>query len=183
MRTKPWVHVALDAPDVESEIRRSLRPTGLFCVLDGGPIDGLDDFYCAIEQTVPLVRGFGRNLDALHDLFRTFGCGQHAGKSHCFIWRGPARLIAASSDDFDRVADIVVGASKELLVGDELDPTFDPSDEADWIPTRLDLVFLAESTDGCEQLVSKLSRLSEDWADQFKSLDIRVDVLPGRQHR
>lgn len=176
MTTKPWVHVALDRAGIESEIRRWLRPTGLFCLLDGSAIRGLDDFYVAIEQAVPLIEGFGRNLDALMDLIRTFGWGEHAGRSHCLIWRRPDVMMAASPSDFDIVSDILVGVSKGLLVGDELDPTFDPSNEEDWISTRLDLVFLPGSSDRINEIAKKVSHLSDGWADEFRVLDVPVEV-------
>ena len=176
--SEPWIHVVLDRPGIEPEVRRCLSPDGLFCVLDGRNIRGLDELYVEIERAVPLIRGFGRNLDALIDLVRTFGWGGggYAGKRHCLVWRRPDGFMVNSPDDFDVVLDILVGVSKELLVGEELDPTFDPTNGDDWIPTRLDIVVCPESRERVAEIASKASHLSDLWADEFRTLDVPVHV-------
>lgn len=175
MTIEPWVYVAENRPDVESGLRFSLKPTGLSCVIEAGVSDECC-FYLAIEEAVPLISGFGRNKDALIDLLRTFGWGPHAGKSHCIIWRVPHEMMQVDPAAFDEITDIMVAVSKELLTGEDLDATFDPLDERDWVSTRLDLVFLVQTRGRAIDLARKLSTLSNDWADEFHSLDVPVDL-------
>ena len=175
--TKPWIHVLVNHPDVVREVRQCLRPNGLVAVVNGDKVCDLESFYVEIERAVPLIRGLGRNLDALVDLIQTFGWCDYAGKRHCLIWRSPDGFMSRAPRDFSTVLDILVGVSKELLVGDELDPTFDPTDTNDWIPTRLDVVICPDNEGHIREIAAKASRLSESWADEFRSLDVPVHIV------
>ncbi len=175
--TKPWIHVLPNHRDVVWEVRRCLRPNGLVGVLNGDRIRDLKSFYVEIDRAVPLISGFGRNLDALIDLIRTFGWYTYAGKRHCFIWKSPDGFMAGAPGDFATVLDILVGVSKELLVGEELNPTFDPTDVDNWIPTRLDVVICPDDEDRIREIAAMASRLSESWADEFRSLDVPVHIV------
>ncbi|WP_146660416.1 barstar family protein [Enhygromyxa salina] len=177
--TEAWVHVIVG--DVSWEhlagtVQHRIAPNGLVALLDGRAISSISDFYSRIETSVPLIRGFGGNLDALVDLIRTFGWADHAGKQHVLVWYRPETMLIQAPDAFRKVLDVIVGVSKELLVGEELDPTFNPDDREDWISTRLELVFVMQDKASATRLVDILSRLSSDWADEFRTLDIPVSL-------
>lgn len=175
--TEAWVHLIVgDVPweHLTGMVQHRIKPNGLVALLDGRGIASISDFYSRIETSVPLIRGFGRNLDALVDLIRTFGWAEHAGKQHVLVWYRPEIMLAEAPDAFRQVLDAIVGVSKELLVGEELDPTFNPDDREDWVSTRLELVFVTQDEANVTRLVDMLSRLTGDWADDFRTLDIPV---------
>lgn len=175
--TEAWVHVVVgDVPweHLARTVQHRIAPTGLVALLDGRHVSSISDFYSRIETSVPLIRGFGRNLNALVDLIRTFGWAEYAGKRHVLVWYRPETMLAEAPDAFRQVLDVIVGVSKELLVGEERDSTFNPDDSEDWVSTRLDLVFVTRDKTNVTRLVGMLSRLSDDWADEFRTLDIPV---------
>ena len=172
----PWVHVHGAGGDLHALETAALKispDAQLRTVLDGSTVASLAQFYSAVERAVPLIEGFGRNLDALVDLFRTFGWGDHAGRSHTFLWYRPEVMLHAAPKDFGVVLDIIVAASKELLVGDEADPDFDPGDEDDWLATRLDVILVCDDEEAAARIAKMAARLSEDWLETFKSLECR----------
>jgi len=148
---------------------------GLQAMLDGRNTRTIEDFYAGVGRAVPLIRGFGCNLDALVDLFRTFGWGSYAGQTHVFVWYRPEVMLECSPREFRNVLDIVVGVSKELFVGDEKNPEFDASDVDDWIPTRLNVVFVCRGEAGAGRIAKVARRLSVSWDSSFHSLDIPVE--------
>lgn len=176
---EPWIHVLVGVADwgsLPNSLQRRYCPTGITAVLDGRMVKSLAEFYSEVERTVPLISGFGRNLNALLDLFRTFGWGRYAGENHVFAWYQPEHMLKCADEDFREVADVLVGASKELLVGEERDANAGGSDSEEWIPTRVELVFVTNEVDFARRIACILSRLSDDWADEFYSLDVPVTV-------
>jgi len=182
MTHEPLVQVTFGGPDwsgLSERLHREFPGDGLRTVLDGRDIHSIDQFYSRIAESVPLVQGFGKNLDALLDLFRTFGWGNHAGGEHLFVWYRPEVMLRGAPDDFQKVMDIVVGGSKELLVGEEADPDFDPTDADDWLPTRLNLLFACDRPEDAERVAKIAANLSSFWEDEFHSLDVSVELRSG----
>lgn len=177
MRDEPWVYVLAPSPDFEllpAYLDQELPADGDRRILDGRGLRSTDEFYSRVEQTVPLITGFGRNLDGLVDLFRTFGMGPRAGLVHTFAWYRPEELLRHEPSTFQQIVDILVGVSKELLVGEEADPDFDPSNHLDWVSTRLNLVFACGDATSAEAVRGYAQKLGEFWADEFTSLDVPV---------
>lgn len=179
-----WVHI-WSSPEsleqMEARVGRLYPHARLRTVLDGQRIATLSEFYEHIERAVPLIRGFGHNLNALIDLFRTFGWGPHAGQQHYFLWYRPDDLLNTSPEDFRGVVDAIVGVSRELVCGEEADPTFDPDSEEDWIPTRLEIILAFGESEAADSAADSAKRLSEDWQDEFSSLEVpveRIDISP-----
>ena len=176
--TKAWMHVlAVDASieAIEGRLARAYPDAVLRQSLDGTRLTSIEDFYNAVEEAVPLIKGFGHNLNALIDLFRTFGWGNHAGKAHTFLWFRPEVLLRSAPREFHQILDIITGTTKELLVGEETDPEFDPDNAEDWVPTRVDVVLACRDTEAADQIASLATRLTDDWADEFHSLDVSVN--------
>lgn len=146
--------------------------------MDGRGAHDLDEFYSGVEESVPLVEGVGHNLDALLDLFRTFGWGPHAGGEHVFVWYQPEVMLRSATADFRNVVDVIVGGAKELLVGEETNPDFDPTDANDWVPTRLDIVFACEREEEAQRVAKIAKTLSHFWEEDFHELDVCVEVGP-----
>lgn len=175
-----WAHVFVgqdSSTDVLEKIPSRFDLKGMVTVLDGQEIRSLSEFYSAIPQAVPLLTGFGCNLNALDDLFSTFGTAELAGGSHAFVWLAPERMLAHAPEDFWTMADIIVGAAKQLLIGDEFDPSFDPTDEEDWIPTRLLVAFVCRDPKVAQKIAKRIACLCQYWwKETFRSLEIDVEL-------
>ncbi|TPV93441.1 MAG: barstar family protein [Myxococcales bacterium FL481] len=178
--TVPWVHIWSSQEgfdETKTRVDRLCPNSKLRTALDGQDVGTLPQFYERIEQAVPLIRGLGRNLNALIDLFRTFGWGENAGGHHSFLWYHPEVLLQNSPQDFGNVLDSIVGVSKELVCGEETDPAFDPANSNDWIPTRLEIILAFRDPEAADGVAGMAKRLSDAWKDEFSSLDILVDRL------
>ena len=175
-----WVHViTFDGvfASAKVEVDTLLSEKLLNHSLDGTNVKSVSEFFDAIEKAVPLISGFGKNENSLLDLFRTYGWGDYCGRKHTFMWYRPEVFLCSNPNEFSRVLDILVGVSKELLVGDELDSEFDSLNEADWVPTHLELVFVCGDKNASEEVKRLASVLSDDWADTFTEL-----VIPIEEH-
>lgn len=171
-----YVHVvSLARPENREAVLKEFDTTGLRCFLDGSSVRSLREFYTAVAESVPLIAGFGKNADALFDLFSSFGDYKHFGKRHLFVWYLPEQMLEGDPENFAKVADIIVAAAKELLVGDELDA--EAETEPGWMPTRLEVVFLCIDSSEAERIASMVSRLSNFWGNTFIDLDVQVSFV------
>ena len=172
----PWIHVYVGDESFE-EMKRlfveAFSTAKRKPVLNGESIHTLDDFYEAIVAELPLIAGFGYNLDALVDLISTVGWG-YDGEPHALLWYRPEVMLRSSYEDFREVVDIIAAVSKELLIGQEADPEFDPTDEEDWIPIRLDVVFACGDSQAADQIAEMANHLSESWSTFFFDLSVPV---------
>lgn len=176
---EPWVHVIvgdMSCEEAEVVVANKFPVTGISCMLNGEQVGDMRSFYSAVIDAVPLINSCGRNLNALIDLFRTFGWGHYSGRVHTFIWYHPEVMKRFAAGDFGEVLDIIIGVSKELLVGEELDPNFDPFDEDDWVSTRLQVVFVCENISEANSILKMAKQLSDDWSEDFRSLSIPVTL-------
>lgn len=176
----PWIHILYDVRSLhqlEDFVGTQFPKVALKPLIDGRETTSLARFYEEVFKAAPLVNQFGANPDALIDLIRTFGWGGYAGKQHVLSWFQPEAFLTREPLAFEMVLDIIVGVSKELLVGEELDPTFDPNDERDWVSTRLDVVFACNREVDAIAISELAQNLSDTWRDEFKSLEIPIEMM------